>query len=258
MSTENLIYLPLRAKIVALTLLIAALLFSAFVTAYYLFWVDVESTFVLAALSVFQVTSTGAAIAAVAFSSRSSLGREALLRETSRWLTSDFVESLETIDLPFDFDSAKWSSNKKLRDYTRVQVRVDHIEGTSSAFYEVLAFNSRMMMRVTLNSHRFIVLIYVDDVLGKETDDLREALELVIAGAEEVGFSTKIVNQSTHWAPEERIYELYFIMDVSKDLLYNGSERLYWAQDIATMVRSAIIQLKRNGFLSEFIASHRL
>lgn len=251
MNAENLLYLPKRTKVLALALLISALFFSGFVTIYYLFWVDVESTFVLAALSVFQITSTGAAIAIVAFSSKSSFGREALLRETSKWLTIDFVETLETIDLPFDPKSENWSSTKKIEKYSKVDVRVDHIEGTASAYYEICAFNTRIMMRITLNSYRFIVLLYADEVADKDQDDFRAALEIVTSGAEHVGFQTRVAKHAAQWAPLTNLNEAYFIREVSKDFLYNGTERLFWAQDIATLTRSAIIQLKRNGWLPE-------
>lgn len=250
MNADNLIYLPRRTKIVALTLLVFALFFSGFVTLYYLFWVDVESNFVLASLSVFQVTATGAAIAMVAFSAKNSFGREALLRETSKWLTEDFVETLRTIDLPFDPDSTKWSSDKKLEHASKVEVRVEHIQGTNAAFYEIMAFDTRLMMRITLNSYRFIVLLYVDDVTGKNLEDFEATLEIVTLGAKHVGFEVRIAKNAAQWAPETSLNEAYFLKEVSQDFLYNGTERLFWAQDIATMTRSAMIQLKRNGWLS--------
>jgi hypothetical protein len=249
MNVENLLYLPRKTKAAALLVLIFSLIFSASITIYYLFFIDAESTFILAALSVFQITSTGAAIALVAFSAKSSFGREALLNQTSQWLTKDFVAALETIDLPFDPDSSSWSPTKVIDEFTKVDVLVDHIEGTSSAFYEISAFDVRLMMRVTLNSYRFIVLIYVKDNLEKCLNDFGTALEAVTLGAENVGFETRLMKNPAPWAPASILYEAYFFKDVAKDFLYDGIERLFWAQDIATLTRSAIIQLKRNSWI---------
>ena len=250
MNAENLLYLPLKVKIISLVILVSALLFSASITVYLLFWIDAQSTFVLAALSIFQITSTGAAVALIAFFSKRSLGRSTLLQETSEWLTKDFVESLQYIDTPFEDNRLKWSPKKNLKDLSKVEVNIDHICGTSSAYYEVNAFETRIMLRITLNSFRFIILYFCEAAEGRTEEAFKESLKMVISGAEKVGFTTNITTNRARWDESMEFHEAYFFREVPKDFLFNGTERLFWSQDIATMTRSVILQLKRNGWLN--------
>jgi hypothetical protein len=255
MNAENLLYLPKKTKIFAMAILVFSLIFSSFLVIYYLFWVNGESTFVLAALSIFQVSATGAAVAMVAFSARSSFGREALLKETSKWLVEDFVQNLKTIDLPFERDVEKWSLSKKIEHVSDVSVKTDHVEGTNCAFYEIRAFNVSFMIRITLNAYRVVVLFYINEVSGKTVDDLVSSLEMVISGAKNVGYKVTVSKNVALWDQEVCLHEVYFFIDLPKDFLYNGTERLFWAQDICTMTRSAIIQLKRHQWLTPSMSS---
>jgi hypothetical protein len=173
----------------------------------------------------------------------------ALLKEISTWLVKDFVRALEAIDTPFELDDTDWSTDKKLENCTMVHVRTDHVQGATSAYYKISAFDTSLMMRITLNTYRFVVLLYVEEMENKNCEDLKSCLEIVTSGAKHVGFDVTFDKNTQSWSSGANLCEIYFRITVPKDFLYNGTERLYWAQDIATMVRSSIITLERNGWL---------
>lgn len=251
MRTENLIFLPPRIKVFAILILVTAIIFSGAVVGYYVFLVDAEHTFVLAALSVFQITTTGAAIALVLFYSRRALGRDALMNETTNWLIKDLRESLELIELPFEPDVRKWTTVQKAAGLSRAKLTIDHQKGANAAHYLVSAFGIDLFMRVTLNSHRFIILYYVPSRSDDSIQRVKEATEIVLSGARLAGFDTRIAANPSTWDPSVSFVEVYCIKEVRRGFLMDSSERLYWSQDIATMTRSLIIQLKRHGLVDQ-------
>ncbi len=251
MRTENLLFLPPAVKVVAILILVAAIIFSGTLTAYYVFWIDAENTFVLAALSVFQVTTSGAAIVLVLFFSRRALGRDALMKETTKWLIKDLKSALDLIDLPFNPNPNHWSTAQKAAKLSRASVTLEHQNGANAAHYLVSAFDVKLFMRITLNSHRFIVLYYVP---SRSDDDIRrveDATDIVLSGARLAGYDSRIAVSPAPWDPATRFVEIYCIKEVKRGFLMDSSERLYWSQDIATMTRSLIIQLKRHGLVDE-------
>lgn len=151
--------------------------------------------------------------------------------------------------MPFEQDKDKWSPLKALGPELRVNVQVDHVRGTSNAYYYIEAFDTKIMMRITLNSYRFIVLYFAHSPEGTRDEDFRNALNIVLSGAENVGFDTRLTQNPARWDSETILHEAYFFKEVSKDFLFNSTERLFWSQDIATMTRSVMLQLKRNGWL---------
>lgn len=244
MRTENLLFVPTSVKVFALTILTLAIAFSAGLTTYYIFWIDAEANFVLASLSIFQATTSAAAIALIFFFSRRSLGRKALLKETTKWLTCDLRESLEIIDLPFDPDPTTWTIDKEAADLSRASVKIEHLKGGSVAHYLVSAFDVNIFFRITLNSHRFIILYYIPSESEDGLKQIANATEIVASGA-------RLLNYETKYVKSEEFVQIYFFREVKRNFLVDSSERLFWSQDIATMTRSLILQLKKNSLISK-------
>lgn len=198
------------------------------------------------ALSLFQFSATGAALAIVAFYSSKSISTEQLLGHTSVFLTDEMPRAFKASLLVTSLNDADWSTSRQIDDIATAIVKIDHVRGTPSATYALEALESRIQLRITLNAFRFVVLYYIPCTGNVSQDSVSKAIELVRLGAELAGYTCKV---ATNPAPDNQKFfiEVYFYRTADQDLLLDTSARLFWSQDIAVMTKSMLLQLQRYG-----------
>jgi hypothetical protein len=202
------------------------------------------------AVSLFQFSATGAALAIVAFYSSKSIGTLQLLAHTSVFLTDEMPRAFKASLLASSLNEADWSISRQIDDIATAFVKIDHVRGTPSATYALEALGSRIQLRVTLNAFRFVVLYYIPRTGDVSQESVSTAIELVRVGAESAGYTCKV---ATNPASDRQtlFVEVYFYRTAEQDLLLDTSARLFWSQDIAVMTKSMMLQLQRHGIALE-------
>jgi len=221
------------------TLGLAILLFALAGAGYLAWWYTTlggRDGWVLLAMSIVQLSLTFLAVlVGLSFSERD-VGSDALLRRGEDWFHKNLAGSLARLYVPLagsprgerGFETpcevALEVSPSKLKANIRVAVK------------EMPAL--RLDMVVFLNVKVLSVFVAIPLTQPVNAANVKDHFTLTLQGAETIGWRTSVAlyEQETHGVVPHAMLCLY--VDVGDEFLTKPADRLYWAQDIALMVRS--------------------
>lgn len=251
MEGQKLIQTPLWVRVVALSALTAALVVSTIVVVVY---IETEKdSWVLAALSVTQVATSGLVVAILLLFSAKDAGAIGLQVRTDRFLRMIAPRAFAFIEFPIA-ETRKWSempvSAKRIfRNLKKspTEVLVRHNAGENDAYYIVSTPSSGLTFRLQVNVFEITVSYYFPSNEESELESIRGALTWAISRYTDVGG----YHASWYWSEEEfdnRTYvSVHLTRNFSDDFLENEKEKLFLVQDIASSTRSLIKECERIG-----------
>lgn len=191
---------------------------------------DDKSDWILLAMSVVQIASSGLVAALVIFYSEREARFEALQRKTQLFLTEQLPGVLREI-------------REEGKDGATVVVTLLELRDIFGALYEVRASGVAWKLWVGLNVDRLICIYFVsagpDDVAR-----LRETFAYTFGGAEKVGYSWFVEPAKRDG---EQVVSMWLAVADQEGILTHADKRLFWAQDIAMMTQSFLRTAHRAG-----------
>lgn len=168
------------------------------------------------------------------------------LRHTEEFLTGQMLEALRTVEyeLP-SFDAAPVDTD--LAAVARGRVEIRHVRDAPDATYLVHAFGDELLMQLQLNVHRLVVVYRVPAVDALDAQSLSVHLERWRLGAEHAGWKFGWRDAPVPGESGRRWVETYCYAFALVDFLENGTEQLYWRNDVVQMTRYYMIEAARCG-----------
>jgi hypothetical protein len=168
---------------------------------------------------------------------------EAAHARVERILTSDMVESLESVeyDLP-PFSAAPRATT--LAEAKRGRVALRHVAGAADAYYLVEAFGDALLMQLQLNLWRMVVVYRVPAADALDAASLGTRLERWRIGAEHAGWK---IGFRDAFDPPRRWVDTYAYAMGPRELLEDELQIAYWRTDIVEMTRYFMLEMRRCG-----------
>lgn len=251
MEGQKLIQTPFWVRVVTLTALLGALIISTIVVIVY---IETEKdSWVLAALSVTQVATSGLVVALLLLFSARDGGAIGLQVRTDRFLRKIAPRAFAFIDFPIA-GIREWSEmpvsprrifNNLKKSPTKVLVR--HNAGENDAYYVITTPTSSLTFRLQVNVYEITVSYYFPSVAETDLEEIKSGLVWAMSRYTDVGG----YHESWYWSREEfdqRTYvSVHLTRNFSDDFLENEKEKLFLVQDIASSTRSLIKECERIG-----------
>lgn len=233
-DSKNIISLPPKVRFA----LLAFLLLIFFVSAWLVLSKvgdDGYRDWVVVAMSVLQMASTGLIIALVVFFAEADVSVNALQQKTEHWLRESLPKQLRKMSL--DDDAVLTVSVVRgVRDIFGCQYEVMVARRDSPA-------ETFIRFWVGLNVNRLIVIYWAD---GHSEERLAKVFKETFKGAESVGWS-QVILQPEHVGGHAVTSMWTTWMQQGESFLKTPEMQLFVAQDIAMMTQSVIRSASRNG-----------
>ncbi len=237
MTNEHILYIPRRAKIVITVLAIFFFLLSIAVVLF-LLNEKVDAGVVTTGLTLAQTCAAGLGVIAIVFYTRFNVNVSFLKNRTEDFLIREIPEALRIVDYKEANFGEITQSYRPNPLETKTRIMVSYDKGNHYCQYRVLAYGVDQKIYVQANVKRFVVSYFLDADLGGEAD-MRQRLSYVVGAAEAAGYrySYEDVHDTAHGSVSA---QLRLFRDLPDDFLVNASERLFIANDLASMTRAFI------------------
>ncbi len=237
MNSDHLVYVPQRAKVIIVTLGIIAFLISLALV-FFAIAKGVDGGIVSPALALAQTCAAGLSVIALIFYTRFSVNVAFLRERTSLFFTKELPEAMSIIeykDEGFSDFNVNYQASSIL---TNVRIRIKYNKGVHFCQYVFECYGSEQRVHVQVNVKRMAVYYFLD-ASPEELESVRSRLAHVVNGAVAAGyaFSFEVVDDM---AAKNQTVQLQLFRTLSDEFLMNSSERLYIANDFASMTRALI------------------
>ena len=228
-DASRLINIPAPIRWIAIGVLLLCLLVSLAVSLSFI-GQDDKSDWILLAMSVVQIASSGLVAALIIFYSEREAGFDALQRKTKLFLAEQLPSVLGEI-------------REEGKDGGRVEVTLLELRDIFGALYEVRSAGVSWKLWLGLNVDRLICIYFVS-AGPQDVPRLRETFAYTFGGAEKVGYS---------WFVEpairdgEQVVSMWLAASDANGILNHPDKRLFWAQDVAIMTQSFLRTAHRAG-----------
>lgn len=251
MEGQKLIYTPFWVRALALSALTIALLVSIYVV--FLYIGTEKDSWVLAALSVTQVATSGLVVALLVLFSSRDLGIAGLLAKTDRFLCQTVPRALSFIDVAqpelVDWRDAGTGhgSHKANARSSPTKVLVAHASGDPAALYTVVTGDTELRLRVQLNVFEVTVSYYFPVPDDPDVDDLKSRLAWAMSRFTEIGGYTDSWYRSVEAFDGREYVSVHLSRRFSESFLDDDREQLFLVQDLAASTRSLVKHCRSSG-----------
>lgn len=237
MSNEHILYIPRRAKI-AITVLAIFFFLLSIAVVLFLLNEKVDAGVVTTGLTLAQTCAAGLGVIAVVFYTRFNVNVSFLKKRTEDFLIREIPDALRIVEYQEGHFGELTPSYRPNPLVTKTRLLVNYDQGNHYCQYRVLAYGVDQKIYVQVNVKRLVVSYFLD-ADPAEGADTRHRLEYVVRAAEAAGYTYKYedVHDSAH---RNVSVQLRLFKDLSDDFLVNASERLFLANDFASMTRALI------------------
>ena len=239
MDAKQFLYIPKWVR-VASFILLGFMVLAGCGVGWYVLVKGGRSELVQVALSIVQVAGSGLVIALVAFYSFRQAHASKLEKLTQDWLKKDLVGSLEAVGAPASNGNLSGSARLKVPSFIRAEVDVAVVQG-NMAFYRVFARNTAITMCVRLKVREVLVIYFLPH--GPLTGPLLETqLTQCFGVSKNTGYQL-VFGEAHSLGFDDRSYHQFTLQQKLKDdFLVDTLEKLYLAQDIASMTHAFITE----------------
>jgi hypothetical protein len=237
MNSEHIVYIPRRAKVIITVLAFFIFLLSISVVLFSLL-TGVDASLVTTALTLAQTCAAGLSVIALIFYTKFSAGVAFLKERTATYLMKEIPEALRIVDCDEDdFRELDASySAKPVSSRTRILIKYD--DGNHYCQYRVLAYGLDQRLYVQVNVKRMVVSYFLA-IGSMDDEEIRKRLEYVVKAAETAGYTYKY--EHVHDSADRSVtVQLRLFRSLPDEFLVNAGERLYIANDLASMTRALI------------------
>ncbi|CUX35252.1 MULTISPECIES: hypothetical protein [Agrobacterium] len=237
MTNEHILYIPRRAKIVITALAIFFFLLSIAVVLV-LLNEKADAGVVTTGLTLAQTCAAGLGVIAIVFYTRFNVNVSFLKKRTEDFLIREIPDALRIVDYKDSLFTELTRAYRPNPLVTKTRIMANYDHGNHYCQYRVLAYGVEQKIYVQVNVKRFVVSYFLDADLAGEAD-IRQRLNYVVAAAEAAGYSYKYedVHDTAHGSVSA---QLRLFKTLPDDFLVNASERLFLANDFASMTRALI------------------
>ena len=233
MNSEHLLYIPLRAKVIITT--VAVLFFLASITiVLFLLVTRVDAGLVTTGLTLAQTCAAGLGVIALVFYTKFSVNVDFLKNKTETFILKELPEAMRIIEYQED-NFHNLDSNffpKPIVATAKIAIKYD--KGNHYCQYRVSAYGIDQRIYLQINVKRLVVSYFIDAGV-----DIQNRLEYVVRAAETAGYTYKY--ESVHDSASGCVSaQLRMFRTLPDDFLVNAGERLYVANDFASMTRAMI------------------
>jgi len=237
MNSDNLIYIPAKAKFLIIILGVLTFLISIAIVFYSLIY-QIDIGIVTTALTLAQTCAAGLSVIALVFFTKFSVDVDDLRSRMTHFLTEELPKSLNIVqyeDSGFQKLNRNYSPPNML---SQTEIEIDHHKGHHYCQYKIYAYGICLRAYVQINVHRIVVSYYLGTDPSKE-EFYKEKLDYVVSGSVAAGFSYeyKMVHDR---ADGSDTLQLRMFRQLSEEFLMKPAERLYVANDFSSMTRALI------------------
>lgn len=231
MATDatRLINVPAPVRWIAISVLLLCLAISLAVSVSFI-GQDNKSDWILLAMSVVQIASSGLVAALVVFYSEREASFDALQRKTKLFLAEQLPAVLRRI-------------REEGKDGQEIAVTLLELRDIFGALYEVRCSGVSWKLWVGLNVDRLICIYFVS-AGPADVPRLRETFAYTFGGAEKVGYNWFVEPAKRDG---EQVVSMWLAAADKDGILNHSDKRLFWAQDIAMMTQSFLRTAHRAG-----------
>lgn len=243
MNSEHLIYIPRRAKIGITLLAVFVFLISVSIVFLSIF-TKADAGLVSASLTLAQTCAAGLSVIALIFYTKLSVSVGFLRDRTASYLVKEIPEAFRIIDYnePGFQELTDFYFPKKLNSNVKILIRYN--DRNHYCQYRISAYGLEQRLYVQVNVKRIVISYFIDERIIKDSD-IKSRIDYVTNAAEIAGYSFKY--ESIHDSAENSVTtQLRLFRTLSDEFLMNSGERLYIANDLASMTR-ALIRALPNG-----------
>lgn len=237
MNSEHLVYIPRRSKII-ITILAILIFFISISVVLFSLVNKVDSGLVTTALTLAQTCAAGLSVIALIFYTKFSVSVPFLRERTSSYLVREIPHALQIVDYAEDDFQELTASYvpKPVSSKTKILIKYD--EGNHYCQYRILAYGVDQRLYVQVNVKRMVVSYFLSTVTVDD-EELRRRLEYVVQAAETAGYTFKY--EQVHDSADKSVtVQLRLFRSLPDEFLMNAGERLYVANDLASMTRALI------------------
>jgi hypothetical protein len=246
-SQEHLLYIPQRIKILITAVALVFFILSLAVVGFLIF-TGVDAGIVTTGLTLAQTCAAGLSVIALVFYTRVSVNVAYLKQNTDRYLVEELPQSMKIIDCEENSFVPLSEEYRSPPLKSKTQVLIKHEQGNHYCQYRVLAYGIALQIYVQVNVKRMVVSYFLRDDL-MNLSDVKEKLEYVVKAAETAGYSYRYDTVYDN-ADISSFVQLRLFRDLPDDFLVNASERLFVANDFASMTRALIRALPTASTIS--------
>ncbi|TZG36189.1 hypothetical protein [Agrobacterium sp. B1(2019)] len=238
MTNEHILYIPRRAKIVITVLAIFFFLLSIAVVLV-LLNEKADAGVVTTGLTLAQTCAAGLGVIAIVFYTRFNVNVSFLKKRTEDFLIREIPDALRIVDYKDNLFTELTRSYRPNPLVTKTRIMASYDHGNHYCQYRVLAYGVEQKIYVQVNVKRFVVSYFLD--AGPAS--IQHRLTYVVGAAEAAGYSYKYedVHDTAHGSVSA---QLRLFKTLPDDFLVNASERLFLANDFASMTRALIRALR--------------
>jgi hypothetical protein len=241
MNHETLIYIPAKAKIFIIALGMIVFFISITLVFFSLYY-KIDIGIVTTALTLAQTCAAGLSVIALVFFTKFSVDVDDIRSKITSFLVDEMPKSLRIVE----YENAGF--HKLNRNYsppsllTRTELEIDHYLGNHYCQYKIYAYNICLRVYVQINVQRMVVSYFLGNDPSEETL-FRERLDYVVSGSVAAGFSYeyKMVHDK---ADNTDTLQLRMFRELSEEFLMKPAERLFVANDFASMTRALMRALE--------------
>jgi hypothetical protein len=248
MTHEHLLFIPRKAKI-AITV-IALCVFCASLLVVLLFLRDIDKNgAVSTALTLAQTAVAGLSVIAIIFYTKFTVDISDLKRRNSQFLTAELPKAMEIIEYQ-EPDFVEIDSGYQAPPVSsQVVLKIRHSRDTHYCNYIIEAYGTAQRVYVQVNVKRMVVSYFLD-CASLDDEEMKSRLSYVVSAAETAGYRYEY--SRVHDSAEGGVsIQLRLFRDLSDEFLVSPAERLFVANDFASMTRSLIRALPKTTALSQ-------
>lgn len=251
MEGQKLIYTPFWVRALALSALAIALLVSIYVV--FLYIETEKDSWVLAALSVTQVATSGLVVALLLLFSSRDLGIAGLMAKADRFLCQTLPLGLSFIDVPqpemVDWRSAGTGHGtcRKNARASATGISVSHASGDAAALYRIETAQSVLMLRVQVNVFEITVSYYFPVPEEEGFDGLKQQLSWAMSRFTEIGGYHDSWYRSIEAFDQREYVSVHLSRRFVESFLDDDREQLFFVQDLAASTRSLVKECRSKG-----------
>jgi len=202
---------------------------------------DGFETYLLTAIALAQVSSSGLVFVLVVFYSRKELGVRGLIAKSDIFLEKEVQNRL----LKMDWHDKLGPSRKE-----GLKLATTHHKDALICTYDIEVPNGRLCMRLVFNVRRLVVIYFLEGRQGT-IEDIETAFEPTISGALSAGYKvTTRIEVAGPFGSTKAASMTFYNETLKEDFLLDPLERLFWSQDISLMTRDVLIQGITHGYIA--------
>lgn len=237
MNSEHLVYIPRRAKIAITVLAVVIFAISVSIVVFSLL-TKADVGLVTTSLTLAQTCAAGLSVIALIFYTKFSVSVAFLKERTASYLVQEIPDAMRIIaydedgfrELTSHYEPKPVSSNTK--------IFIQYNEGNHYCQYRVLAYGIDQRIYVQVNVKRMVVSYFLDSK-AVEDAEIKLRLDYVVKAAEAAGYTYKY--EQVHDSADRSVTtQLRLFRSLQDEFLMNSGERLYVANDLASMTRALI------------------